>query len=70
MIRRVPDIACDACGNWVGDFDDESDAGIRRQAGARGWRRRKHEGKLIDLCPACVKALDHAKLRGSAFRVW
>jgi hypothetical protein len=43
---------------------------ILTAAKAAGWTRRKLNGKLIDVCNHCTKALEHAKLRGSEFRSW
>lgn len=57
MIRRVPDIACDMCHVWEGDFSGGTDRDIRAQARKRGWRRTKTLGIRVDVCPNCVLQL-------------
>jgi hypothetical protein len=41
------------CPNWHGtaEFPDEDPACIRRVARRDGWRRRRRNGCLVDLCP-------------------
>lgn len=43
---------------------------MRDAAKKAGWVRRKLNGKVFDVCPKCIKKLEHALLRGSEFRAW
>lgn len=70
-IRALYEVMCNACGE-----SEHLDAGavspkqMRDAAKAKGWKRRRHEGKVLDICPHCLKKLAHAKLPGALLREW
>jgi hypothetical protein len=72
MIRVAYEIQCDTC-NDVEHFDAGAitPKQIKDAAKKAGWTRRKGDkNKILDVCKGCTKTLEHAKLRGSAFRSW
>ena len=52
------DVFCDKCGNWVfGATGSKPYARFARyRARLAGWvRRRSQNGKMIDICPNCIR---------------
>jgi hypothetical protein len=48
-------VQCDICGDPAGGTDDMADDARQalKNAGHLGFKRRKHGGRMIDLCRRC-----------------
>jgi hypothetical protein len=46
----------------------EKVAQIRKRAKESGWARKRLNGEMLDICPACLKLLNLSLQRGSHFR--
>lgn len=56
--RITTDTFCDICGDWThGVVSNRVKVHLSREIARRsGWQTRVVNGKLIDICPRCVKA--------------
>ena len=64
------DVFCDGtnpatggpCSQWTHGATGQGGARVARQiACASGWRRRRVDGELLDLCPVCVAGMDQPR---------
>lgn len=52
-ITTSKDVFCDVCSVWIHGGVEITDKTARKVAKAQGWKRRKVNGKSIDICPTC-----------------
>ena len=57
-IMRTLDLQCDVCSQWEHGGGHRTARKVRRDLYIDGWRRRRIDGKLLDLCPDCVMKLE------------
>ena len=57
MIRVTTDLACDRCGCWEHGISSHrvETRWVRAELRKRGWRTRRRDGRVEDLCPKCVE---------------
>ena len=63
-VERYTTIRCDTCDEEDGPHP-EGALILRRMLRNTGWRRSKHDGRVIDTCPDCSRWRDDVK-RGVA----
>lgn len=59
------DLWCDICSHWetfeVGSKDNRvSILKVRATAKKKGWRAKKHNKEIIDICPKCLESCSKA----------
>ena len=59
-IAKTYDVFCDGdgCINWEDGASSTRSASVaRRHAKGYGWVRRRLDGRMVDLCPRCIRNL-------------
>ncbi len=63
MVKDVISLKCDGCASVYTppDYRVNHPRQVRRDASSQGWAYRRAEGRMVDLCPACLRILEREK---------